>query len=271
MSNVGSVGSVRRGRPSNSHVRGRDAEQCSHHGRRSVRDGSAHAGRPGNGHPHAGRPCQGAHGGPRLRSVAADHGLHDRADQWLPHQPRRHPRYVVGPQDQRCARDVRRPRPADGCGDRRIHHLGHRQRGRRLPARQLRLERVQGPLARRIRARLSDGRRDHLHRLARRRRAVHDVAQVQRRLRRSRRRLHAHPDPPHHDPDRQHLGQPGAQLRCSDLRQQRQRCARSALGVHRLPADRRAARHVRLADARRHPPRGHDARSRSARSRSRRS
>ena len=77
-----------------------------------------------------------------------------------------------------------------------------------------------------------DGRRgDLLHRPAHLRRAVDDDEGLPGRLRRARRRPHARHDPPGDDPGRQHVGEPGTQLRGGDLqrhRRPRRSCGRSS-------------------------------------------
>ena len=81
---------------------------------------------------------------------------------------------------------------------------------------------------------------------------------VPRRVRRDSRRAHAGPHPPGDDPGRQHVGEPGPQLRLGDLRGDQR--ALAAVALHRLPAHRRRGRRARLADDRRGPTRGHHVR-----------
>ena len=59
----------------------------------------------------------------------------------------------------------------------------------------------------------SHPRRDRVHRAVRLRDREHEPEVDVGRLHRPRRRAHADAGPPHHDPDRQHVGEPGAQPR----------------------------------------------------------
>ena len=117
---------------------------------------------------------------------------------------------------------------------------GGRRQARPQGAVQRSVERLRLALAGQVRARRRDHRRGALHRALRARDRRHHAYVHGPRLRRDPDRPDAHARAPDQHPDRQHVGEPGAQP--LDRRLRRQLGSRTDLGVHRVPDRRRSDR-----------------------------
>ena len=144
-------------------------------------------------------------------------------------------------------------RPGRRRHRRRRDHLRDREQPRRLQRQgeRVRVERLRRALAGRIQARravILD--RDRVHRAVRVRHREHEPQVDVARLHRHHRRAHADADPPHHDPGRQHVGEPGAQPRHRGLPARlgagaavgRSSCSRSSAGCSAASSGRRSSR-----------------------------
>ena len=133
--------------------------------------------------------------------------------------------WAIG-QDEVGRHPVLHRRSGDRRHRRRLDHLRDREQPRRLQreGQRLRVERLRRALAGRLQAARGDARRGRVHRAVRVRDREHEPQVDVAGLHRHHRRAHAHRDPPHHDPGRQHVGEPGAQPRRRRSSSTRGRC-----------------------------------------------